>query len=415
MNISTVVRSQKRFNPSYLSQFNIQSYDRDNIYPQRMQDLILNSPTGTTCCDRYEAFIEGNGLNDEDFSEYTCNATGQTVDDLYRLIARDMALFHGFALHLSYNLLGQITAVNYIPFQNCRLEEETEDGKVIHIYVHPDWTGKKTRKGKTLMINKTTVKKYYQFNPNPAVVLSEIEKDGGIENYRGQIMWFSMDGINTYPHPIYDSVVTNLSIDEGLDNIKYRNVRNNFLPAGILTRRKGAITIDAEGNMRNDDKDDNFSERLDIFQGDENACSIIEVTLNSEDDKIEFKPIEGQNFDTKFTVTERSVTERIYAAFGQEPWYIIRLGKLGFSGQTIGEAYEYYNSYVGRERRAISRALKKIFSHWYEEANPSKDYGIQPLVYISNASTRGEEFYNGRYDGMGNAIQQGSQKKDDED
>lgn len=50
-----------------------------------------------------------------------------------------------------------------------------------------------------------------------------------------------MDGKFVYPVPIYDKVVTNLSIDEGLDNVKYRNVRNNFLVAGMVVHKKGKV------------------------------------------------------------------------------------------------------------------------------------------------------------------------------
>lgn len=110
----------------------------------------------------------------------------------------------------------------------------------------------------------------------------------------------------------------------------------------------------------------------------------MEIVLNSEEDKPEFINVEGTNYDKKFTVTEASATERIYSAFGQEPWYCIRIGKVGFSGDVLAEAYEYYNSYVSRQRRSISRALKRIFDQWYEDANPADDYEIEPLVYISN-------------------------------
>lgn len=116
----------------------------------------------------------------------------------------------------------------------------------------------------------------------------------------------------------------------------------------------------------------------------------MEIELNSEEDKPEFINVEGTNYDAKFTCTEASVTERIYSAFGQEPWYCIRIGKLGFSGEVLSEAYEYYNSYVQKQRRAISRVLKRIFDNWYEDANPSKDYEIEPLLYISNKAAEAE-------------------------
>lgn len=386
MNINNVKRSQKRFNTSYLSTLNIQSYGKDNLYPQRLYDLIQNSPTGGTCCDRFQTFIEGNGLNNTNFSEYVCNRAGETVDDVFRLIAQDMALFHGFALHVNYNMACEIVELQHIPFQNCRLEEEEENGQVTYVNIHPDWTGHKTRKGNKILVDKSNISKVYMFNPIREVVLSQIDKSGGIEKYKGQVLWFSMDGKYQYPKPIYDKVVTNLSTDEGLDNVKYRNTRNNFLLAGMFIHKKGqSLGIDEDGKeIEQTNYDTELATKLDVFQGDVNCCSIMDITVNSDEDEPKFVAFEGGNFDSKFTCTENSVTERIYSAFGQEPWYCIRIGKLGFSGTVLSEAYEYYNSYVSRERRVISRALKKIFDHWYESANPSDDYEVQPLVYINN-------------------------------
>ena len=388
MNINNVRRPPKRFSVSYLTTLNIQAYGRDNLYPQRMYDLIQNSLTGGTCLDRYQTFIEGNGLNNEDFAEFVCNRAGETVDDIFRLIARDMALYHGFALHVNYNLACKIVEVQHIPFQNCRLEEETSDGYVTYINVHPDWSGNKTRRGSKIRVDRQNVEKIYLFNPRRSVVLAQIEASGGIDKYKGQILWFSMDGRFEYPKPIYDKVVTNLSTDEGLDNVKYRNVRNNFLTAGMFIHKKGnSLGIDENGNPihTDDHKAEAITKNLDVFQGDVNACALMDITLVSDEDAPEFKAFEGTNFDAKFNCTESSVTERIYSAFGQEPWYCIRVGKLGFSGQVLQEAYEYYNSYVSKERRAISRALKKIFDVWHEQANASGDFEVQPLVYETNS------------------------------
>lgn len=391
MNVNNVIRPPKRFNTSYLSQLNIQSYGKDNLYPQRMSDLIQNSPTGGTCLERYQTFIEGNGLKDKVFSEYVCNRRGETIDDIFSLIAQDIAKFNGFSLHINYNAACEIVEVLHVPFENCRLEEEDDSGSVTYINVHPDWEGNKTRKGRKIMVDRINVKKYFSFNPIPKVVMSQIESCGGIEHYSGQILWVSLDGKNTYPKPIYDKVVTNLSTDEGLDNVKYRNVRNGFMLAGMFVHKKSTFyDFDDNGNPHEKKSDYDFSQSLDAFQGDSNTCSIMEIELNSEEDKPEFINVEGTNYDAKFTCTEASVTERIYSAFGQEPWYCIRIGKLGFSGEVLSEAYEYYNSYVQKQRRAISRVLKRIFDNWYEDANPSKDYEIEPLLYISNKAAEAE-------------------------
>lgn len=392
MNANSVIRAPQRFNVDYLSSLNIQTYGSDNLYPQRMYDLIQNSPTGSSCMERYMTFIEGNGLRNKDFSEYICNHKGETIDDIYGLIASDMAMYHGFALHVNYNMACEIVELQHIPFKDCRLEEEEEDGTIVYINVHPDWSGQRTRKGKAIPVDKKNVKKIYLFNPIPNVVLSQIEASGGIENYQGQILWVSMDGKYQYPKPIYDKIVTNLSTDEGLDNVKYRNVRNGFMLAGMFVHRKGMSIeqYDEEGNLipqSVEDDEYDFSKSLDVFQGDINCCSIMDVTINSEEEKPEFINVEGTNYDKKFDSTETSTIERIYSAFSQECFYLIRTGKTGWSASVLQEAYEYYNSYVSKQRRAISRALKKIFDRWYEVANQTKDYEIEPLLYISNQST----------------------------
>ena len=383
MNINNVKKSVERFDVSYCSTLNIQRYGKDNLYPQRMRNLIQSSHTGGACCERYQTFIEGNGLNNTEFSEYVCNRAGDTVDDIFRLIAHDMAMFHGFALHVNYNVFGEIVEVSHVPFEACRLEEETEDGKVVYINYHPDWTGHKSRKGRYIRVSKENVKKIYTFNPRREVVQAQIKKSGGIESYKGQILWFSMAGKWEYPCPIYDKVVTNLSTDEGLDNVKYRNVRNNFLVAGMITHKKGSsIGIDENGNpIDTVGNADAFSDTLNIFQGDENACALMDVTLESDEDKPEFTSFEASNFDRKFELTEQSVTKSIYTAFGQEVFYRVAEGSLGFSTDIMTDAFKYYNSYTSSPRRAISRALRRIFSYWKEKANPSDDYEIQPLVY----------------------------------
>lgn len=397
MNIHNVKRPQKRFDVRYLSTMNIQSYGKDNLYPQRMIELLNNSPTGKTCCNRYGTFIEGGGLRDKDFADFICNRLRETVSELLHLVCLDLAQFHGFALHVNYDMMGQIVEVQHIPFEACRLEEEDDLGHVAFINYHPDWAGKKTRAGNRISVTSKNVQKIYVFNPNPFVVLNQVEESGGIDKYLGQILWYSMDGRYKYPKPIYDQVVTCMSTDDGLDNVKYRNVRNNFLMAGMFIHKKAMqLGIDPETGKQieeDDNKSNAISESLDIFQGDENACAIMDVTVNQEEDFPEFKSFEAQNFDKKFDTTEKSTEERIYAAFGQEVFYCIRTGKLGFSGTVINDAFDYYNSYVFREREEIAKIFSKVFSRFSISLNdnnpicPSSDYSILPVKYVSNKNT----------------------------
>lgn len=381
--------SGNRVDVRFLQQLGIQAYGEDNLYPQTLKNIISASSTGSECADRFADFIEGNGFREVLFSEYVVNRKGDTADDIHALVCRDIADYGGLSLHVNYNVFGEIVELQHIPFENCRLVEENDNGYVSKIAIHPDWSGQKTRKGEKIKVSKENIDYINVFNPIKSVVLAQIEAAGGIEYYKGQVLWVSMAGKQTYPTGKGDRVATEMSTDEGLSNVKYRNVRNNFLPAGMVITRKGSsISYDEEGNEIKDEtqsEDSGFSDTILTLQGDVNANKILEVEIESEEEEPKFVPITTQNYDKEFTVTDASVVERIYSAYGQEPWYCIRIGKVGFSGDILEDAFEYYNSIVSKQQRLIERTFERIFKYWYEIANPSNDYSVEPLKYVRNA------------------------------
>lgn len=381
-------KSSRRLDANYSYALDIQTYGDDNLYPQTLRDIISASSTGSECSDRFADFIEGNGFTNELFSGYVVNRKGQTADDIHALVCKDVSLYNGMALHVNYNVYGEIVELHHIPFENCRLLEEDDNGYVAKIAVHPDWTGKKTHKGKAIRVTKENIDYIDVFNPVKEVVLAQIESAGGIEYYKGQVLWVSMAGNNIYPVGKGDRVVTEMSTDEGLANVKYRNVRNNFLPSGMVITKKGTHTTFDENGKEVEDAsgNDSFSDMLVQLQGDTNSNKLLDVTLESDEEKPEFVPIVTQNYDKEFTVTDASVVERIYSAYGQEPWYCIRIGKVGFSGDILEDAFEYYNSIVSKQQRLIERTFERLFRYWYEVANPSNDYSVQPLKYVRNAN-----------------------------
>lgn len=377
-------KSSNRVDVSYLRQFGIQGFGDDNLYPQTLRNIIAASSTGSECAERYANFIEGNGFKDIRFSEYVVNRKGDTVDDIHALVCPDVGYFDGMSLHINYNIFGEICELNYVPFENCRLLEEDSNGYVAKIAVHPDWSGKKTRAGKPLQVKKENIDFIDVFNPRKEVVLSQIEAAGGIEYYKGQILWLSGGGKNVYPRSRADRVVTEMSTDEGLANVKFRNVRCNFLSAGIVITKKGQSIAGEDSSGLNDN--DGFSDMLGKLQGDTNSLKMLEVEISSDEEKPEFVDLSSKNYDKEFSVTDASVVERIYSAYGQEPWYCIRIGKVGFSGNILEDAFEYYNSIVSKQQRIIERAFQKIFDGWYEVVNPSNDYSVEPLKYVRNAA-----------------------------
>ena len=391
MNVKNAKKPQRRFDNSYIRQYNLQGYGHDNLYPQNIMAIIAASGTAQLCLSRYEKFVEGFGLNDENLSAMVISRDGSTMDDLLRAVAKDLTTFAGLALHVNYNVLGQVTEVNHIPFELCRLEETDSAGNVARILVHCDWQGKKTRNGRPQSVNEKNITRFNTFNPDPIVVQAQIAAAGGIDGYKGQVLWLSMDGKWQYPTPIYDSVITEISTDEGLGNVKYRNVRNNFLISCMLIAKKGVPHIVTTTNEKGEEVqmeeerqmiDD---EDLKNFQGDTRGSKILYVELENDEDKPEVVPFPVRNYDKEFNVTEASVTERIYSQFHQEIFHAIRIGKLGFSGDVMRDAYEYYAGEVTTEQRFIERAFTSVFANWHDKAIP-QNFSIRPLKYINSQS-----------------------------
>lgn len=381
MNVKNAKKPDNRIDVRYIQRFKMQGYGNDNRYPQNLLDITSASGTAKLCLARYKKFVEGFGFSSDRISDLVVNRAGETMDDLLHLVSTDLTNFGGLALHLNYNVLGQIVEINHIPFEQCRLEEPDDNGYIAHILTHVDWKGDKTRGGQRISVSEKYVRKFDVFNPNPDIVVSQIEAQGGIDSYKGQILWLSMTGDFQYPIPIYDSVITEISTDEGLGNIKYRNVRNNFLVACMLVTRKGAPRINDKGE-ESEERQTIADEDLKAFQGDTRGSKILCVEIENDEDKPEVVPFPIRNFDKEFSTTEQSVIERIYSQFHQEIFHAIRIGKLGFSGDVMRDAYEYYAGEVTTEQRFIERAFTKIFKGW-SDSNLERDFSIKPMKYIS--------------------------------
>lgn len=381
MNVKTAKKPEPRVDVGYLSNLGIQGYGHDNLYPQNLARIVTASQTARGCLSRYAEFVEGDGWLDEALSVAKLNRKGATGDDILSLVASDVAKYGGYALHVNYNVFAEVVEVQHVPFEMCRLEEEDAQGYVGHVMVHPDWTGRKTRDGKPLKVDKSTVKSFNVYNPSIEVVQSQIEAVGGIENYNGQILWQSLDGAYVYPTPIYDSAITEMSTDEGLSNVKNRNVRNNFLVSCMLVAKKGAPRYNEDGEEV--ERTMIEAETLKKFQGDTNGNKILYIELENDEDEPKVVEFPAKNYDKDFTVTDESTVERIYSSFKQELFHAIRRGKLGFSGQVMADAYADYAGQVTREQRFIGRGFATVMERWYDKS-VKYNYGVKPRRYIIN-------------------------------
>lgn len=381
MKVTRLPKADSALDLRFLRQLGVKSYDADNLYPQNALSIVAASKTGYGCLSRYIDYIEGRGIASEVLAAMRVNLNGETLADLHSLVSADLATFEGFAIHVNYNVDGTITDMHHVPFEHVRLTEPDAEGVIRQVALHPDWSGQLTRNGKPVRVTEKNIDYIDVFNPQPEVVLSQMLEAGGPQYYKGQILYYSREGHLQYPRAKFHSVLTDLSTDEGLSNVMLRNVRNNFLPAGVFVRLRGAgqpVTDESQEQAYSDD--------LLALQGDTESVNIMEVTVGTKEEIPEFLTMRGNNYDKDFTNTSAETKDCIYSAFGQEGWLAIRNGKVGFSGTLVADVERDYAKRCIKAQRPLSRAYVSILSVWADALPALPDMEtlkVLPLVDLT--------------------------------
>ena len=366
MKMTKLPKAESALDLRFLKNLGIKSYDADNLYPQNVRNIVLNSKTGNGCLERYTDYLEGRGIASAPLAGFVINLDGETLADLHALVSGDLAMLDGFAIHVNYDIDGRIVSLHHIPFENVRIAEPDEEGVIRKVALHPDWSGTLTRNGKPVKISKETVDYIDVFNPDPEVVLAQILEAGGPQLFKGQVYYYSRAGHMRYPYARFHSVLSDMSTDEGLSNIMNRNVRNNFLPAGAFVRLKsqGAPYSGDDADFEPQVEQEEYAEDLAALQGDTEALKLLDITVETKEEMPEFINMQGNNYDKEFTATAAEVKDCIYSAFGQEGWLSLRNGKVGFSGTLVADVERDYAKRQIKTQKVLSRCYKTLLRAW---------------------------------------------------
>ena len=258
----------------------------------------------------------------------------------------------------------------HLPFEWLRLQALKDDYTFDKIAMHPDWgrryTALRPFRQKDIV--------WFDFY-DPENIDEQVKAAGGWDKWNGQVLYFSRRGDKCYPLPVYDAALTDMSAEEGLSNVSYRNIRNNFLPCGMF--------IDHDNRPESESQEDETRKELAVYQGDANAGRMMYINLKMVEQEPEFKPFETNNTDKKFTNSNNDIPDRIGAAFCQPP--ILRAKDVGsnFGSTAMKEAYDFYNSQTDSERLVIERVFAEVMAYYKDinAINPEGDYSILPKEY----------------------------------
>lgn len=358
----------------------ILSYDLDNVYPQRILEVIRRSGTATACVNMLADFMTGDGFTDPNFSTTKINRRGLTPIKLLRLLSKDYGRYKGFSLHVNYNALFEIDSVNFVPFEFCRKMVEDSNGFSGKIALYDNWDGSKYFRHGRRDRNIDIIDVY---NPDPKAIFKQIkasetneagEPIGSLETYKGQILYFSAE-YESYPLSIIDPVREDAQADHEAKLFKKNNTATNFLASHIVETDK------FESNKQKTE----FLDNLEQFQGGRKASKMLHIENESMDDEtpiVRFTKVDQQVNDKIFEYTETSSQKNIRTAYNIPPVLIGQLvqGKLG-TAQEIKDAYAFYNEQTLDERNLMEEIFEEIFSLYKDNINPSGDYSIIPLEF----------------------------------
>ncbi len=380
MRVSAAKTAPRVERNSYITSKKIKGYGKDNDYPQKVLEIINSSGTGKTCFDIYVKFIEGAGFTDQSLSEAILNSKGERSNSLLRKFAKDLKSFNGFACLVKYNGMGLPYEYFNIPFEHCRIEIVNKE-YTGRIAIHPDWTnieGKPFKMSDVKFINRF----------DPSKVIAEMTEAGGPENYLGQIFYFTADGDFEYPICPFDPIITDMLTEESVSTVKHRNAKHNFLAAGMLIRKGIKPRTLNDGSI---DPKDPYNQQqtqsandIKAWQGDDQACKIILIDIDADEEVPEYKPFIANNYDRQFELTEKSVKENIAGMFKVPP--VLRgvdIGN-GFGSDLLTNAYTFMNNICSDERRLLGEVFKILLQFYTIKFT---DFSIKPAEYVSTNQT----------------------------
>jgi len=343
---ATVTDVSKRIDVKANKQEGFIKYDIDNLYPQRVVDIINASGTGTLCTSIFAKFIYGGGFKNEELARTVVNSKKKlTANKLLYKTGKSISKFNGVAIHVNYNANYQKSSLCYIPFKDVRFTTEDNKKHPNMIAIYDDW--ERIRKPK---MNEDDVDFIHFYNPDPNVIQEQVDEAGGWQHYKGQIFYWSVDGLE-YPLAPSDSVLEDIQTDSQTKIFKFRNITSNFMASHIIEMNE----------FEDEETKEDFLSNLNGFQGADDASKFLLLEKEADEPSFNLTKVDIQDIDKLYQYTEQSVRDNIIRNYLIPPVLVLAVsGKLGASSE-IQDATAYYNGVTEDERNSVSEIFEELF------------------------------------------------------
>lgn len=354
----------------------IMRYDSDNLYPQRCEEILDQASTLKTVSNRIADFINGEGFQDPNLAKMIVNRkgiNGQTLNRVLQLVSVPFQRFDTPVLHVGYNLLGAICSLVSVPFERIRFGLMDDEGNIVKLGYSTNWE-KDSKSGR-----EDCITWYDVYNPDPNVVQSQIAEAGGIQSYKGQIIYDTPEP-GEYPKASFHAVLDDAQVQAEVGMFKVGNTQNSFL---------ATLAILYPGEFGSVQEEVDFKQLIANKTGSRHAGTRIGLQDKTGQRKASdiFQTLQPPNLDKIFEFTENSVKENIMES---EAFPAILMGKSpsGLLAQGDMEAaYTYVNSITRNRRQRLEEFFSSILAYW--EHPIITDGAIIEQRYIKDGATVG--------------------------
>jgi hypothetical protein len=334
----------------------IMRWGENNSFPQTFLNLIEQSPSAKPAVTRTASFLKGGEFKGDDT---VINPQGLTLKQLVSHMADDYARFEAFAVVCNYNLQGKIVSMYPMSIAELRLNEFDELGYASKIGYHENFgLNSVVKKMIVNTVTKDKIKWIDRFNPN--VVKEQIKKcEGGIANYKGQILYYSKNGHSKYPTPPLQAQVNFLLADVENSILMRKESSTGFINTYLLKTSLGSEDVALT----------ELQEALQEAQGARGAGKVI-VMPDVNPETIHAHVLEEfgsgasgnsvmDNIKKSFELSNRVIN----GAYLIPPILAGADQKTGFSAPDLKSAYFVFNSQTQEGRNTIESELNKILKN----------------------------------------------------
>lgn len=352
----------------------IYSRDVDNKYPERVENIINNSPTARRCAMMMSKFIAGAGV--ESGKNIIVNTKGDKINDIIEQASDCIAEQYGVYFYIKYRLdtedianlnfkVGNIEILDYVRMAKSKEDDENYQGRYFLL--------EKEEKNSLFSKTNNNTRWFYPYNSDKRVILEQMKHDcklKGIENptiqqllknYRGQVFYLNLTPKYIYALPLVDSVYNDCDTEYRLGLYNNTQTRIGFLGQTVVVK----FSDDVDENPRHSN-DVTLTDQIKESLGAENSANVlvVDVPLGATEDlnkAFVVNQLKPQFDDKLFTNLEKSLEKKIMRAFNNIPDALVSSGDgalFGVNAETYEQMKRFYWEQNERERSKLERTLR---------------------------------------------------------